>query len=167
MLNPIIEKGRNKGKPRKPNIYDYYPISEEYTLPQEVVKFKCLPKREEITPFKDYVRKSKKKNIPYWWTVYNGIKHKFNETFQKANLKTTRDALAGAFLLNVIHVPSIDRLLAFVLLKARYGPKGYELIFDEFRGKDMHPGYSPSDVKDPYFIETNLFLYDYQKPISP
>ena len=32
MLNPKIEKGPNKGKPRKPSITDYYPISEKYNL---------------------------------------------------------------------------------------------------------------------------------------
>ena len=165
MLNPVYEKGVKKGKPRRQNISDYYPISEEYNLPQEIVKFKCLPQRKEIVPFKEYQRITKK--VPYWWTAYNKIKHNFNENFKMANLRTARDALAGAFLLNVIHIPSIDRLLSFGLLKARYGPKGYELIYDKFRGKEMHPGYSPSDVKDPYFIETELFVYDYQKPIKP
>src|SRR3990170_89055 len=36
MLNPT----RKDGKPRKPTIRDYYPISEEYKLPEQVAVFK-------------------------------------------------------------------------------------------------------------------------------
>jgi hypothetical protein len=163
MLNPKIEKGRNKGKPKNPVITDYYPISEEYKLPEEVVIFKCLPDRENVLPFKEY-QKSGKKKIPYWWTAYNKIKHKFSKNFKKATLKTVRDALAAAFLLNVIHGPAADRLAEYRLVKPKYAPRGFKQIHDKFRGKPMQPEEcSPTTTENPFKIETALFIYDYEK----
>jgi hypothetical protein len=161
MLNP---KTKN-GNPRKPVIRDYYPISEEYKLNDEIAVFKCLPDRENVKPFEGYQRKSGK--IPYWWTAYNYVKHEFNENFKEAKLKTVRDALAGAFLLNVIHQPAADRLARYGLLKPKYAPRGFEQIHDKFRGKKMQPDRcSPSNTENPYTIETTLFIYDYEKPTN-
>jgi hypothetical protein len=36
---------------------------------------------------------------PYWWTDYNKIKHQRNDHFDKANLKTTLNSVAGLFIL--------------------------------------------------------------------
>jgi hypothetical protein len=162
MLNPTTKKG----KPRKPSIKDYYPISEEYKLTEEVVTFKCLPDREQLKPFLLYQRKTGE-TCPDWWNAYNKVKHNFNENFKEAKLKTVRDALAGAFLLNVIHEPSADRLFKYGLLKEKYKPKGFGQIHDKFRGKEIQPTCcSPPDTKDQFVIETALFLYDYEKPIN-
>lgn len=167
MLNPIIKSGKRKGDPRDPKITDYYPISEEYKLPKEVVTFKCLPDRENIVPFKEYQRKSGKQDTPYWWKIYNNVKHHFSENFKKATLKTVRDALAGAFLLNVLHHPAADRLADYGLLKPKYRPRGFGQMHEKFRGKEMQPvSCSPSNTENPYIIETELFIYDYEKPIS-
>jgi hypothetical protein len=159
MLNPTTKKG----KPRKPTIKDYYPISEEYKLTKEVVTFKCLPDRETVKPFLLYQRESGG-TYPDWWNAYNKVKHNFSKNFKKATLKTVRDALAGAFLLNVIHPPAADRLADYGLVKPKYAPRGFEQKHDKFRGKEMQPvSCSPSNTENPYFIETELFIYDYEK----
>jgi hypothetical protein len=44
---------------------------------------------------------------PKWWTAYNKVKHNWLKNFKKANLENTLRALSGAFLLNVIHEPSL------------------------------------------------------------
>lgn len=162
MLNPI---GKN-GKPRKPTIKDYYPISEEYELPERVVIFKCLPNRENIQPFEKYKRKTGKGKMPYWWKAYNNVKHNFNESFQEAKLKTVRDALAGAFLLNVVHVPASERLFDYGLMEPIY-PQGetmWKPAYDTFRGREQHLK-RPSDkpIDNAFTIETSLFSYDYLK----
>jgi hypothetical protein len=162
MTNPKIEKGKNKGKRRKPVITDYYPISEEYKLPSEEVEFKCLPDREKVLPFKEYQKLGNK--VPYWWTVYNKVKHEFKKNFKRATLKVVRDALAAAFLLNVIHGPAADRLGKYRLVKPKYRPRGFEQFHDKFRGIPMQPEEcSPSNTENPYTIETTLFIYDYEK----
>ncbi len=166
MLNPKKEKGPNKGKPRNPTITDYYPISEEYRLYEKIVVFKRLPDRDKVLPFKEY-QKSGKRKIPYWWTVYNKVKHEFSKSFKRAKLETVRDALAGAFLLNVIHDPAANRLVDFKMLAPKYAPRGFEQTPDKFRGKQMQPDKcSPPDTEDPYTIETAIFLYDYEKPVN-
>lgn len=153
-----------KGKSRKLTIKDYYPISEEYKLTEEVVTFKCLPRREPVKPFLQYQRKCGE-TLPDWWHIYNNVKHNFRENFKEAKLKTVRDALAGAFLLNVIHKPAAERLFQYGLLKEKYLRIGFEQIHDRFRGREMQPTCcSPSDTEDPFTIETELFLYDYEKP---
>lgn len=167
MINPRIEKGPNKGQPRNPVITDYYPISEEYKLYEKIVVFKRLPERDNVLPFKEYQKSGKRKLKPYWWTTYNKVKHNFSKNFKKATLKTVRDALAGAFLLNVIHEPASLRLFNYGLLKPKYPPKGmWETIYDKFKGHEIYPERPKGELENPFTIETPLFIYDYEKPIS-
>jgi hypothetical protein len=158
MLNP------KKGKLRKPTIKGFYPISEKYNLTEESVDFKCLPDREQLFPFRQYQRKSLPATCPDWWTTYNNVKHNFSESFKEATLQTVRNALAGAFLLNVIHKPSWLRLFSYGMLKPKYNPSGFEQRFDTFRGLPMHPERPVGiRIEDPFIIETSLFSYDYTK----
>ena len=164
--NPEILSPRTKnGKLRKPTIKDYYPISEQYKLPEEVVTFKCLPDSEPYKPFYQYQR-TPEETYPDWWHSYNKVKHNFNQNFNEAKLKTTKDALAGAFLLNVIHDPSADRLARYKLLRAKYAPRGFEQRHDKFRGRSMQPVFvSDLSSVDGYIIETPIFKYDYEKVV--
>lgn len=155
-----------KGKPRLQNVFDFYPISEVYSLPTRIVTFKCLPNKDKLEPFKDYNRESGN-NIPYWWTSYNNIKHHFYESFKEAQLKTIRDALAGAFLINAIHKPSRKRLFDNHLLQPKYqqGTTFFEPYNDSFDGQVMYP---TRDLRvtynNPFTLETALFTYDYEEP---
>lgn len=163
MIEPKEKRGKYKGAPRDQELMDYYPISEEYVLYEMTVVFKCLPKRENILPFEEYRKELGK--VPYWWSSYNQVKHNFSENFKKATLKTVRDALAGAFLLNVIHEPAAIELFKFSLIKPKYLPaKLFEEKHDKFRGLDQHkerPNWYPID--DAFTIETSLFIFDYEE----
>ena len=124
-----------------------------YEIRSKQVIFKCLPERIPITPFKE--------TKPEWWDFYNDIKHDITPSFSKANLKNVRDALAGAFLLNVIFESSINRLEKHGIVKDKYQLVGHkkERIFS--RGKFMDIQHT--HVPDSYdcLIETPLFIYEY------
>jgi len=163
MINPKVKKGKNKGGPRDQELMDYYPISEEYKLYEKVVVFKCLPYRENVSPFKEYQKELGK--VPYWWSSYNGIKHNFGNNFKIADIKTIRDALAGAFLLNVIYEPATNRLDKYGLVKDKY-PRSCVKENNFFRGKCRQTKFTAiPDYAFDCFIETPLFIYtfDYEK----
>lgn len=101
----------------RPSIVDYFSIAEEYRLHQRKVMFKCLPEREQVIPYQQYLKIGNEVKTPSWWQAYNRVKHHFSKNFQKANLQNTRDALAGAFLLNIIHIPAYIRLIEYRLVK--------------------------------------------------
>jgi hypothetical protein len=133
-------------------------FDEIYAIISMTVTFKCLPNRISITPFNC--------EHPEWWNSYNDLKHDLAVNLKKANLETVRDALAGAFLLNVIHEPAALRLFDFGLLKPNYaqGTTFFEPIFDTFRGRkpqDRPPDCKP--VEDAFTIETSLFSFDYEE----
>ena len=148
MLKPKDEYG----KPRFPEIIDYYPINSEYSLSERKIMFKVIPKRVPIKPFENY--KEKGQAVPRWWAHHNKIKHNFNkDTFQLANLMTARDALAGAFLLNVAHKPAAVRLSEYNLLIGKHNSHPIKLQLAEYYFKDTKP---------PATIETEVFFYDYE-----
>jgi hypothetical protein len=156
---PKLVRKITKGKP---TIRDYYPLAEFYELPEREVIFKCLQNRITLTPFKDYVKKGERVTTPYWWRVYNKVKHEFSDNFQKATLQNTKDALAAAFLIHVCHIPSAVRLCEYGILQGqlRKGRK-YVRVGATF-------GISPDIVKDslkrngtyPGFVETSLFIFN-------
>jgi hypothetical protein len=61
---------------------------------------------DRFSPFSEF-GKSKK---PKWWEAYNEVKHNWLKNLKKANVENTLNALGGAFLLNVIHEPSLIEL---------------------------------------------------------
>jgi hypothetical protein len=164
MINPTGKNPKtNEEEPRLQNINDFYPLSEEYKLYEKVVSFKRLPDREPITPFEEYRKEIGK--VPYWWTAYNKVKHHFTENFkEKANLKTVRDALAGAFLINVIFEPATIRLAEYGLVKfkfSRYGHCEKQLTFS--RGScSQFKGLIEPDYAFDCLIETPIFMYEYK-----
>lgn len=133
-------------------------VDEEYGIFNEKIIFKRLPKRELVQPFKPYNSKTK---APEWWEVYNGLKHDFVENFEKATLQITKDALAGALLLNVRHVPGAKRLFDFGLLRVAWTRKSM--------GKPVRGTFSWEQAKktlgenSPFFVETPIFRYNYGK----
>lgn len=137
----------------------------EYKLSARQVIFKRLPERDVVIPFCPYNKKTK---APKWWDIYNGLKHDFGNTFEKANLQVTRNALAGAFLLNAIHEPAILRLNDYGILK--WPPQPIE---GEFAGEfDYALTRVPRHVLEEMlernqslwsFVETSLFIYYYNQ----
>jgi hypothetical protein len=130
-------------------------FDEIYAITSLPVTFKCLPKRIPITPFNC--------EKPEWWNFYNDLKHDIAFNLKKANLETVRDALAGAFLLNVIHEPAALRLFDYGLLKPKYPFSTFvETLYDTFRGRNQYPerpSYEP--IEDAFTIETSIFFFDY------
>lgn len=129
-------------------------FEKEYQLSQKKVIFKRLPQREEVVPFKPH---NPKTNAPMWWDIYNGLKHDISLNMKEANLENARDALAAAFLLNVIHWPAVERFYDFGILKVSWAEKFYgksareEILKDQLRDS-LYSG---------CYIETPLFVCNY------
>jgi hypothetical protein len=120
--------------------------------------FKRLPEREQLMPFQQYVKVGDRVQTPNWWRIYNGVKHHFSENFENANLQNTRDALAGAFLLNIIHTPAYIRLVEYRIVTS--DPMG---IIELTLYAGWQDRIKESVKKDERFgfIETPLFSYKY------
>jgi len=138
-------------------------FEEIYKLSAQTVIFKRIPKREPISPFDV---SNPQTRAPYWWDIYNHTKHDFHEEFEQATLGVTRDALAGAFLLNVIHDPAILRLNDYGILK--WPPQPLELMDAEFFEHSLirMPRFNLEEMLEQRqslwcFVETPLFIYDF------
>ena len=115
---------------------------------------------KQVTPFKNFAEDKS----PDWWNAYNSVKHEWSEALGQANMANTLEALAGAFLLNAIHYPSIKKIWELGDLKTVYktglGIKEARLpkhIFDKLLNdaiKNLKP--LNYDVR----LETALFIYD-------
>jgi hypothetical protein len=139
-------------------------FEKEYQLTKKKVIFKRLPDRETILPFAPC---NERTNVPKWWEVYNGLKHDFSANFKTANVRNTRDALAGAFLLNAIHIPSALRMYRYDIIKPQQGTKFVRpahatfMIGDDDYKEKLIEFYE----KFKHFIgmlETSLFIFSYQ-----
>lgn len=152
------EENVKKGKPPRtiPISLSLKAFDKTYRISKEKIIFKRLPERELFAPFHPH---NPKTGAPEWWEIYNGLKHDVSVNVKKANLRNTLLALAGAYLLNVRHIPAVFRLYDLGLLKLAwadkfYGKPAYEQILrdqvKEMLGKDS-----------PFRVETPLFLYNY------
>jgi len=129
-------------------------FEKEYKLSAKKVIFKRLSK-DIVMPFRPYIPKT---NAPEWWEIYNGLKHDVSVNIKQANLRNTLHALAGAFLLNVIHLPAYIRSYEIGILKPSLrGPavftisaKGRENLKDFFKKGKLFG-----------LVETPLFIYDH------
>lgn len=96
-------------------------FDKEYGISRLEVVFKRLPQEETLVPFKPFNQKT---GAPEWWDFYNGLKHDVGLRLEEANLRNTLHALAGAFLLNAIHIPSALRLFEYGIFKVPYMTPG-------------------------------------------
>jgi hypothetical protein len=131
-------------------------FEKEYEISTRKVIFKRLPEREDIIPFEPHNPETK---APKWWKIYNGLKHDVGINMKEANLQNTLHALAGAFLLNVIHIPACIRLIEDRVVKAEItGHVTYHLL---------EPGWRDSikdwikKKKEFGIVETPIFKYNY------
>jgi len=162
---PLLVEKVKKGKP---TIKDYHDLVIEYELPQRIVKFKRLPERDELKPFEQYKKINDETITPDWWRVYNKVKHKFKKNFDKANLQNTRNALAGAFLLNVVHKPAIIRLFQMRVAEPKY--ESFIVEYETGAGMPEEPSVEglvhilKGTIYPPLYVETKLFSFDYENP---
>lgn len=77
------------------NIKFYYPLIEENLLSKNVY---VRPLNKKIEPFKDW---KSSLETPFWWKVYNEIKHNGLNNRENANLKCALSSLAAIFLLHL------------------------------------------------------------------
>jgi len=137
-------------------------FEKEYNLSSTKVLFKCLPEREEVIPFHPF---NPMTAAPEWWEVYNGLKHDISLNLRKANLKNSRNALAGAFLLNVRHTPALLRLFDYDIMKVQVREgKNLAKVSASVR---LKRGAIQKMIKEgrtiPGFVETPLFIFNYWK----
>ena len=110
-----------------------------YGIKIQKVKFKCLPDREIIVPFSSECHD--------WWGVYNDVKHEVGFNLTKANLKNVRDSLAGAFLLNAIHIPGAIRLRKYGVFKEKW-----QIPTWDFEDRIKRHEYAIGEVTTPIFV---------------
>jgi hypothetical protein len=135
----------------------------EYRLSEKYVAFK---KRDGtpyiITPFENW----SSKRVPEWWAIYNNLKHDIGSNIEKANLLNTTHALAGAFLLNVIHLPAAIRMYKKHIIKPSpqfhneivIGPKPEYYLTTEEKLRSYYE-------KHKHFlgiVETPLFIFSHE-----
>lgn len=115
-----------------------------YGIKTKKVKFKCLPEREIIVPFSSECHD--------WWGFYNKVKHEIRFNLTKANLKNVRDSMAGAFLLNAIHIPGAIRLHEYGVYK-----ENGDLLTWDFEELIKRHEYVNGEATTP------IFIYDYDQ----
>lgn len=138
-------------------------FEKEYKLSQKYVVFKRIPVVHVVTPFASW----SSKRTPEWWKTYNDLKHDVSSNIEKANLLNTLDALAGAFLLNVIHIPAAIRMYKYGIIEPS--------VPQAFRDIAIGPAYrfslAPEKKLKNYYekhrrflgiVETPLFLYNHE-----
>jgi hypothetical protein len=130
-------------------------FDKRYSITKKSVIFKCIPERQTIIPFSLSLK---------WWDFYNDVKHEVSLNLQDANLKNVRDALAGAFLLNVVHIPSALRLYDYAILKTRIPLAG---TVERYGGVSSHKHLIERCLKENRRftgdVSTPLFKYDYDQ----
>ena len=112
---------------RKPNIKKYRQrIEPFYALSAKRVDVRYHDQRgvlgdygNPIQPFASFVASSVRNQTPVWWRAYNKVKHDRFNKHQDGTLKNAVEALSGAFLLNVMHIPT--RMVIAVEGAIRYG----------------------------------------------
>lgn len=158
------EKRLSEGRPPIPVSFTsaLKTFEEIYSLSARVVIFKRSPNFERLVPFMPY---NPVTLTPKWWDVYNGLKHDVGVNMKDANLKNARDSIACAFLVNAVHMPSYLRFYETQMLKLHKA--GYYTVSDEEEkrasARDTLTTWWLSEEKGYGYIETNLFIFDYEK----
>lgn len=118
---------------------------------------------KKLFPFKQFGQGKS----PAWWHIYNEVKHTWSSSLEQANVDNVLRSLAGAFLLNVVHYPSIRLLRKLgvfdTVLRSSSGLDVTYLpdhIFDELLKKAS----SARKAFDyDHVIESDLFLFVMEK----
>jgi hypothetical protein len=116
---------------------------------------------KELYPFKEF---SDVFIRPSWWNAYNKVKHEYSLHYKKASIDNVLRGLGGAFLLNVVHYPSVRLLwqLGYLITGVEAGPGFQEVYYDE---KMLDKNIMPKAISEleplniGIRIETPLFLY--------
>jgi len=138
-------------------------FDEIYGISTKKVKFKPQVEREDVFPFRCDRKENK---LPQWWKFHTDLKHDVGINIKEASLKNARDALAGAFLLNVRHIPSGVRLYEHGVLKTGYIE--WRIVAgglhpDPFNPESVRKILEKKEIESPFFVETPVFIYKYNQ----
>ena len=115
---------------------------------------------KELRPFEKFADMEP----PEWWTAYNKVKHEYSAEFEEANINSVLNGLAGAFLLNAVHYPSIELLwkLGYLQAGVRVERMGFQNIVhtQELLQRYTEPATTNlTPINIAIRTETPLFLY--------
>lgn len=114
---------------------------------------------KELIPFKMFAMGKS----PYWWRIYNAIKHSWSRAFEQSNVDNTLEALSGAFLLNVIHYPSLKLLWQLgdlkIIVKTGAGYNEHRIPEHVFNVLLKEAISKLTPLQYVYMVETPLFIY--------
>src|SRR4030042_2154879 len=133
-------------------------FEKKYSLSTRNVEYKILPNRQPNHPFMSI------KNAPSTglWSISHGLKHDVAAALKEATLRNAWDALACAFILNVIHQPAMERLLEYNLLMHDTGwGFGQTAKAGGLKESDL-AGWAEKGTEHSIYIETQLFVYKYK-----
>lgn len=114
----------------------------------------------KLMPFKDFDKKSQ-----IWWDSYNKVKHELFEQIEKrATLENTINALAGLFILNILHKESRKYLIGYT--DVIFGEYMSKRDLDQFLIKSFVG--APRNVVSKFIARTPLFVHTfrYDKNVS-
>jgi hypothetical protein len=123
---------------------------------------------KELRPFEKFgLSGYDEKCLPDWWHSYNNVKHHWSSSIEQANIVNVLNALAGAFLLNAVHYPSVEYLWdQRVLVPEHRIHRGYDdkaFFYTDF-DRDLEDAIRKSSrLPFGHKVETPLFRYRYQK----
>jgi hypothetical protein len=119
---------------------------------------------KSLAPFKKFGQDQS----PNWWHYYNNVKHTWSSAIEQANMDNVLQALAGAFLLNSIHYPSIELLWRLGVLKTVVRVSGgysdIHLPESQFQSILQKAISNLKPIDYDVAMETPLFLYTKMTP---
>lgn len=72
----------------------------EKNLGLKVAALNIRSNGDSFVPFDTYFETDIRKNVPFWWTTYNKLKHDFSKNLESANLQAALCSLGALFILN-------------------------------------------------------------------
>jgi len=152
---------RKIGQSDKVSMVEMFNVFEQkWHLSTREVKYKILNVRPSKQPFLAI----RKDPLRGWWSIYNGLKHDVAVALKEATLANAWDALACAFILNVIHQSAVERLYDYNMLRDDYLGKGPgQDVFAGGLAKSHLADIAEKGTQFDLFIETPLFLYRYKQ----
>jgi len=158
-LRERIEKKRQKQPDWSPTIADFRktfnPIFKLSSA--EVEASYGLTNYGNLKPFKGFGKRS-----PSWWDAHNKLKHKFFEKLEeRAKLQNTINALAGLFLLNILHKENQQYLIRHtdVIFSEGVGAKEFATKLHKERWLRASFIGVPKDISYRFFARTQLFAH--------
>lgn len=103
----------------------------------------------QLNPFSSW----SSNDSPYWWKNYNHVKHDRFKNKKEATLKSVLEALSGLFILNVLHLETMQVLIDYDIINSGLA-KGYL--------KSVLSKKEPLEEIETVYAKTKLFGYVFE-----